>query len=103
MEARFKGKTAIVTGASRGIGRAIALRLAAEGAHTVLCARDGNLLEHAVKEIEAKGGRAWALAVDLRRKWTLPSGHWTLRPLLTARSTSSSITLARPSAANSFS
>jgi NAD(P)-dependent dehydrogenase (short-subunit alcohol dehydrogenase family) len=67
MEARFKGKTAIVTGASRGIGRAIALRLASEGAQTVLCARDGNLLDHAVKEIEHQGGRASALAVDLRQ------------------------------------
>jgi NAD(P)-dependent dehydrogenase (short-subunit alcohol dehydrogenase family) len=66
MEARFKGKSAIVTGASRGIGRAIALRLAAEGAHTVLCARDGNLLDHAVKEIKSQGGHASALAVDLR-------------------------------------
>jgi len=66
MEARFKGKTAIVTGASRGIGRAIALRLAGEGAHTVLCARDGKLLDQVVKDIESQGGRASALAVDLR-------------------------------------
>ena len=66
MEKRLNGRTAIVTGASRGIGRAIALRLAAEGAQVVLCARDGNLMEHAVKEIESGGGRAAALAVDLR-------------------------------------
>src|SRR5579862_3028547 len=66
METRLLGKTAIVTGASRGIGRAIAMRLAGEGARVVLCARDGNLMEYAVKEIEAAGGRAAALAVDLR-------------------------------------
>jgi NAD(P)-dependent dehydrogenase (short-subunit alcohol dehydrogenase family) len=66
METRLKGKTAIVTGASRGIGRAIAVRLAGEGAQLVLCARDGNLMEHAVKEIESGGGRAAAMAVDLR-------------------------------------
>lgn len=66
MEKRLNGKTAIVTGASRGIGRAIALRLAGEGAQVVLCARDGNLMEHAVKEIERAGGRAAQLAVDLR-------------------------------------
>jgi NAD(P)-dependent dehydrogenase (short-subunit alcohol dehydrogenase family) len=66
METRLKDKTAIVTGASRGIGKAIALRLAGEGARAVLCARDGNLLEQAVKEIERDGGRASALAVDLR-------------------------------------
>jgi NAD(P)-dependent dehydrogenase (short-subunit alcohol dehydrogenase family) len=66
MEKRLTGKTAIVTGASRGIGRAIAARLAGEGARVVLCARDGNLMEHAVKNIEREGGRAAALAVDLR-------------------------------------
>jgi NAD(P)-dependent dehydrogenase (short-subunit alcohol dehydrogenase family) len=66
MEIRLKGKTAIVTGASRGIGRAIAIRLAGEGANVLLCARDGNLMEYAVKQIESGGGRAAALAVDLR-------------------------------------
>jgi len=66
MKPRLKSKTAIVTGASRGIGKATAARLAAEGAQVVLCARDGNLLEHAAKEIESNGGRASALAVDLR-------------------------------------
>jgi NAD(P)-dependent dehydrogenase (short-subunit alcohol dehydrogenase family) len=66
MEKRLNGKTAIVTGASRGIGRAIAGRLAAEGARIVLCARDGNLMEQAVRQIEDGGGSAAALAVDLR-------------------------------------
>jgi len=66
METRLKGKTAIVTGASRGIGREIAMRLAGEGAQVVLCARDGNLLEDAVKQIEAGDGHAAALGVDLR-------------------------------------
>ncbi len=63
MDKRLIGKTAIITGASRGIGRAIAIRLAGEGAQVVLCARDGNLLEHAVRGMEE--GRAAALAVDL--------------------------------------
>jgi NAD(P)-dependent dehydrogenase (short-subunit alcohol dehydrogenase family) len=66
MEKRLTGKTAIVTGASRGIGRAIATRLAAEGAQVALCARDATLLGQAVKEIETAGGRAAAIAVDLR-------------------------------------
>ncbi len=66
METRLKSKIAIVTGANRGIGRAIALRLAREGAQVVLCARDANLLGQAVQEIESEGGRAASLSVDLR-------------------------------------
>ena len=60
------GKVAIVTGASRGIGRTIAMRLAQEGAQTVLCARDAAALDSAVQEIERAGGQAAHLAKDLR-------------------------------------
>jgi NAD(P)-dependent dehydrogenase (short-subunit alcohol dehydrogenase family) len=60
------GKVAIVTGASRGIGRAIATRLAKEGAKTVLCARTAGALDAAVSEIECDGGAATSVALDLR-------------------------------------
>jgi NAD(P)-dependent dehydrogenase (short-subunit alcohol dehydrogenase family) len=66
MEKRFSERTAIVTGSSRGIGRAIAVRLALEGANVVVCARNPLLLKQAVGEIEGKGGSAKAIAVDLR-------------------------------------
>jgi NAD(P)-dependent dehydrogenase (short-subunit alcohol dehydrogenase family) len=60
------GKVAIVTGASRGIGRAIALVLAARGAHCVICARDADRLDAVVQEIHALGGMAEQVPLDLR-------------------------------------
>lgn len=60
------GKTAIITGASRGIGRAIAMRMAAEGARAVLCARDAAALNEVRAAIEAGGGAADILPLDLR-------------------------------------
>jgi len=66
MPDHLTGKTAIVTGASRGIGRAIALRLARDGAYVVLSARDGEALTGAIAEIQAAGGFGKALALDLR-------------------------------------
>ena len=60
------GKVAIVTGASRGIGRAIAVRLAKEGALVILSARDEKALEKTVKEIANVGGLATSIPLDLR-------------------------------------
>jgi len=62
---RFDGRIALVTGASRGIGEAIATRLASEGATVLAAARTADALARVVSEIEAAGGRASALALDL--------------------------------------
>lgn len=66
MQTELTGKVAIITGASRGIGRAIATRLASEGAQVVVSARDGQALDEAVDEIRSAGGTAAALTADLR-------------------------------------
>ncbi len=69
----LKGKTLFITGASRGIGLAIALRAAADGANIVIAAKttDANpklpgTIYTAAREIENAGGEAWPLAVDIR-------------------------------------
>jgi 3-oxoacyl-[acyl-carrier protein] reductase len=62
----LSGKRAIVTGASRGIGRAIAIRLAREGVRVVLGARDAAALAEVRETILVGGGAADLLALDLR-------------------------------------
>src|SRR6185437_110589 len=59
------GQVAIVTGASRGIGRAAALAFAAEGAAVALAARDADALTANVEEITAASGRALAVPTDV--------------------------------------
>lgn len=62
---RLPAQTAVVTGASRGIGRAVALRLAAKGARVVLGARSISAVEEVAGEIRSAGGEAIAVEVDV--------------------------------------
>lgn len=62
---KLEGKVAIVTGASKGIGKGIALRYAQEGAAVVLASRSLNLLEAIARQINEKGGQALAIEVDV--------------------------------------
>lgn len=63
----LEGRLALVTGASRGIGRAVALAMAREGAHVVLLARTVGALEELDDEIQAMGGTATLVELDLRK------------------------------------
>jgi len=65
MDLQLKGKTAVVTGATRGIGRAIAELFAEEGANVAICARNPDQVAEAVKSLQAKGVKAWGDAVDI--------------------------------------
>ncbi|MBM3441788.1 MAG: NAD(P)-dependent oxidoreductase [Bacteroidetes bacterium] len=69
----FQGKTAFITGASRGIGRAIALKLASEGANIIIAAKSveenpklGGTIYSVAAEIEAMGAKALAVPCDIR-------------------------------------
>jgi meso-butanediol dehydrogenase/(S,S)-butanediol dehydrogenase/diacetyl reductase len=64
---RFEGKVAVVTGASRGIGRGIALRLASEGAAVVAAANE-DACASVAEEIRASGGKASSMVVDVTDK-----------------------------------
>jgi citronellol/citronellal dehydrogenase len=73
--ATLKGKTLFITGASRGIGKAIALRAAADGANVIIAAKTAEphpklpgTIHSAAEEIEKAGGRALACVVDVRKE-----------------------------------
>lgn len=65
MDLGLKGKTAVVTGGTRGIGRAIADLFADEGANVAICARNPDQIAEAVAALEAKGVKAWGQSVDI--------------------------------------
>lgn len=78
MDLGLKGKCALVTAASRGLGRASALALAAEGAKVAVAGRDAKVLDELVQELRAVGASdAMAVRMDLAR-------HETLRPSVDA-------------------
>jgi len=72
---QFKNKTIFITGASRGIGKAMALRFASEGANIVIAAKSteenpklGGTIFSAAQDVEAAGGKALAIQVDIRNE-----------------------------------
>lgn len=66
IEKRFQGRIALVTGATRGIGRAIAIQLAREGAHVIALGRTQGALEELDDTIRQEGGAATLVKLDLR-------------------------------------
>ena len=67
MDLGLKGKVAVVTGGTQGIGRATALKLAEEGAVVAICARTQAAVDQTVSEIKKHGGEALGVAADMSK------------------------------------
>lgn len=67
MDLGLRGKVALVTGASKGLGLAMAQELAREGAHVSLCARGREALEPAAARLQGLGGKVLATPADVTR------------------------------------
>ncbi|MGH7933540.1 MAG: SDR family NAD(P)-dependent oxidoreductase [Candidatus Binataceae bacterium] len=74
MELGLNGKVAMITGASRGLGRAMATALAAEGMHLSICARGAEALGTAAAELKAAGAQVTAQATDINDP--AQAGRW---------------------------
>jgi len=74
MDLALNEKVALVTGASRGIGRAIALALCSEGARVVMCARNAPDLEAAVRDARGRAGGVESAALGVTADVTTPAG-----------------------------
>jgi 3-oxoacyl-[acyl-carrier protein] reductase len=72
-EAPLAGAVGLVTGASRGIGRAIALRLAELGSSVAICGRDVAALQSAATALQARGGRVFSQVADVTRETDVAS------------------------------
>ena len=80
MDLGLKGKKAIVTGATRGIGRAIAETFAREGADVAICARKADEVAETVKALQANGGKVFGGVADIGdsdgfKKWIVEAGE----------------------------
>jgi len=76
VDLELRGKTAIVTGASRGIGRDVAIRLAGEGANVVLCSRDSGALKEVQRTLEPSGVTTLAIPMDVTKTAEVKKGIW---------------------------
>jgi 3-oxoacyl-[acyl-carrier protein] reductase len=82
MDLGLKGKVALVTGASKGIGRAIAHALAEEGVRVSICARGAEVLEKSAAELRSAGHEVFAMTADVTElaqvtEWVRgTTGHW---------------------------
>jgi 3-oxoacyl-[acyl-carrier protein] reductase len=65
MDLGLKGRTALITGGTKGIGQAIAQTLATDGAHVAICARNAAEVEQSVQELARHGVKAFGRAVDV--------------------------------------